>query len=277
MPQRTAQLSRRTALVGTDLAQEPRHFLRIQPGGILLLARLQRVAGLHVGGGIALQQAMRHGVAQDLAAGLQGTLGDVDGTSVDARSFRPSWASALAEPGSTPSDNKRRASSRFWRALDTGATGSTPSARRFSLPANRYFHSQYRPAAGVTSRYRPLASARRTRDLSSGHRAFLQATSFRAICGHISPEAPAPRDVTLQVPPEGPGRQETRREVRKRKSPGRRGFTRSDQAGLARPETDPWRRRRDSNPRYGRTRTPDFESGAFDHSATSPDAATRGP
>ena len=31
-----------------------------------------------------------------------------------------------------------------------------------------------------------------------------------------------------------------------------------------------WRRGRDSNPRYGRTRTPDFESGAFDHSATSP-------
>ena len=31
-----------------------------------------------------------------------------------------------------------------------------------------------------------------------------------------------------------------------------------------------WRRGWDSNPRHGRTRKPDFESGAFDHSATSP-------
>ena len=31
-----------------------------------------------------------------------------------------------------------------------------------------------------------------------------------------------------------------------------------------------WRRERDSNPRYRRTCMPDFESGAFDHSATSP-------
>lgn len=31
-----------------------------------------------------------------------------------------------------------------------------------------------------------------------------------------------------------------------------------------------WRRERDSNPRYRRTCTPDFESGAFDHSAISP-------
>ena len=31
-----------------------------------------------------------------------------------------------------------------------------------------------------------------------------------------------------------------------------------------------WRREWDSNPRHGRTREPDFESGAFDHSAISP-------
>ena len=31
-----------------------------------------------------------------------------------------------------------------------------------------------------------------------------------------------------------------------------------------------WRKERDSNPRYRRTCTPDFESGAFDHSATTP-------
>ena len=31
-----------------------------------------------------------------------------------------------------------------------------------------------------------------------------------------------------------------------------------------------WRARRDSNPRYWNTSTPDFESGAFDHSATCP-------
>ena len=31
-----------------------------------------------------------------------------------------------------------------------------------------------------------------------------------------------------------------------------------------------WRRERDSNPRYGKNRIPDFESGAFDHSAISP-------
>ena len=33
---------------------------------------------------------------------------------------------------------------------------------------------------------------------------------------------------------------------------------------------DIWRRERDSNPRYGKNRIPDFESGAFDHSAISP-------
>ena len=31
-----------------------------------------------------------------------------------------------------------------------------------------------------------------------------------------------------------------------------------------------WRKGWDSNPRYRRIGTPDFESGAFDHSATSP-------
>jgi len=31
-----------------------------------------------------------------------------------------------------------------------------------------------------------------------------------------------------------------------------------------------WRRERDSNPRYAKKRIPDFESGAFDHSAISP-------
>ena len=31
-----------------------------------------------------------------------------------------------------------------------------------------------------------------------------------------------------------------------------------------------WRKERDSNPRYAKKRIPDFESGAFDHSAIFP-------
>ena len=38
---------------------------------------------------------------------------------------------------------------------------------------------------------------------------------------------------------------------------------------------DVWRSRRDSNPRYRRTCTPDFESGAFDHSAIFPGLSMR--
>ena len=99
------------------------------------------------------------------------------------------WALRFS-PGSMPSASSLRASSRRWRASFRPTVGYTPTERRFSFPATRYFSRHHLPPAGLISRYRPPPSKRRT-GFSAG-RAVRTAMSVR---GALHAEAAGNRDL----------------------------------------------------------------------------------
>ena len=76
------QAGERAAGVTLDLAQQLGQLGQFDPGKVDLSPRPQHIAGLHIGNGVAIRQAVCHRVAHDLPAGLQHAPGNVSRASL---------------------------------------------------------------------------------------------------------------------------------------------------------------------------------------------------